>query len=260
KPQGVMYGMGWHQSQEEGKTLVNYAPKKKGAKALAIYQELNSKLPEVAALYRDRLSCLFPGASMQLQSFADKDAVLSFGDALDGISPQRPFTNSLTATRQGFCNFQHQDNDKAPIAYGPWWAGKKTADDKWSFTPDADHGRIRGGEFMWGGFGIGVDFAKAHGLVEIFWRGKIDHHGTLHSVDDPGFTRFGTSIQITMKGVNAMRKVWNVEQLAQAGHDIHKLETASRITTAQNRIDKAKADEVSTITSVLSIYSMLSGG
>ena len=51
-----------------------------------------------------------------------------------------------------------------------------------------------------------------------------------------------------------MKKVWNVEQLAQAGHDIHKLETASRITTAQNRIDKAKADEVSIIISVLSIY------
>ncbi|KAJ7204740.1 hypothetical protein GGX14DRAFT_646046, partial [Mycena pura] len=212
EPQGVMYGMGWHQSQEEGKSMVNYAPKNKGPEALAIYQKLNSKLPEVAALYRDGLSRLFPGGATQLQSVADKEGVLSFGDALDGVSPQRPFVNSLTATRQGFCNFQHSDNDETHIAYGPWWEAEQAAgDQKWEFTSDADHNRTHGGEFMWGEFGIGVDFSKARGLVEIFWRGKIDHHGTLFSTDDPGFTRFGTSIQITKKGVNAMRKVWNVE-------------------------------------------------
>ena len=188
-----MYGMGWHQSQEEGKTLVNYAPKKKGAKALAMYVNYLStqcqsySISDIRSSIRSFLrsphctetgfhvcslvpQCNFkvlPTSMCLLGSFIiilltsnHRDAVLSFGDALDGISPQRPFTNSLTATRQGFCNFQHQDKDKAPIAYGPWWAGKKTADDKWSFTPDADHGRIRGGEFMWGGFGIGVDFAK----------------------------------------------------------------------------------------------------
>ena len=75
-------------------------------------------------------------------------------------------------------------------------------------------------------------------------------------MDDPGFTRFGTSIQITKKGVNAMRKVWNIEELAQSGHDIHMLEGASRITTAQDRIDKV--NEVSTIISVITVHSMLS--
>ncbi|KAJ7193527.1 hypothetical protein GGX14DRAFT_328441, partial [Mycena pura] len=140
-----------------------------------------------------------------------RKGVLSFGDALDGVSPQRPFVNSLTATRQGFCNFQHNDNNEAPAAYGPWWEAEQAASDgdrKWEFTSDADHNRTHGGEFMWGEFGIGVNFSK---LFEIFWHRKIDHHSTLFSMDDPGFTCFGTSIQITKKGVNAMRKVWNVE-------------------------------------------------
>lgn len=37
KPNGVMFGMGWHLSQEAHKTLVIYAPRKKDAVSLASY-------------------------------------------------------------------------------------------------------------------------------------------------------------------------------------------------------------------------------
>ena len=44
---------------------------------------------------------------------------------------------------------------------------------------------------------------------------------------------------MTAKGVNAMRKIWNVDQLADAAHDVHNLapKSAARITTPQDRID-----------------------
>jgi hypothetical protein len=89
-----------------------------------------------------------------------------------------------------------------------------------------------------------LSFHRARGLVEIFWRRQVDYHGTLNSTDESGYTRWGTSVQITSKGVNAMQKVWNVEQLARSGHDVHRLapKSAARITTAKDRIDKARAD------------------
>ncbi|KAJ7694692.1 hypothetical protein B0H14DRAFT_3175041 [Mycena olivaceomarginata] len=186
-----MFGIGWHLSQEPRKTLVNYAPSKKDDETLAIYEDLYNRLPQVAALYRHGLSCLFPGGATAIQNVTDREGVLSFADALDGVSPQRPFANSLTATKLDFCNFQHMDKDFCPIAYGKWWEAKQVKDGKWSFATDADHSRTSGGEFVWGAYGVGVDFARAHGLVEIFWRGQLDYHGTLHSVDERGYTRWG---------------------------------------------------------------------
>ncbi|KAJ6629766.1 hypothetical protein B0H10DRAFT_2372424 [Mycena sp. CBHHK59/15] len=87
---------------------------------------------------------------------------------------------------------------------------------------------------------------RACGLVEIFWHGQLDYHGTLNSTDQEGYTHCGTSIQITTEGVNAMQKVWNVEQLANSVHDVHHLapKSSSRITTAKNCIDRGRADIV----------------
>ncbi|KAJ7673052.1 hypothetical protein DFH06DRAFT_1174225 [Mycena polygramma] len=238
-PRGIMYGLGWHLGQEKNKTLVSYAPKAKDTASLGIYMAHHSRLHEVSKLYRHGLSCLFPGAADTLQAIADRDGVVAFSDLLDGVSIERPFANSLTATKSGFCNLQHRDKDHAPVVYGKWFEAK--GDGKhWTFDPTADHNRTKGGEFVWGAFGIGVDFNKARGLVEIYWRGEYDFHGTLRSTDEAGYTRFGTSIQITSKGVNAMAKVWNVSELAASGHNIDNLAGKSRVTTAQQRVDKAE--------------------
>lgn len=94
-----------------------------------------------------------------------REGVLSFADTLDGGSPQQPFANSLTATKQGFCNFQHCDRDFAPIAYGKWWEAQQiNGDPRWVFTAEADHSKTQGGEFLWGAYGIGVDFARLSSL------------------------------------------------------------------------------------------------
>ncbi|KAJ7789597.1 hypothetical protein B0H13DRAFT_1676317, partial [Mycena leptocephala] len=200
---GVMFGIRWHLSQELGKSLVTHAPRDKDEKALATYEALNAELPRVTALYRHGLACLFPGGASALQSVADREGVLLFADALDGISPEWPFANLLTATKLSFCNMLHCDKDSTPIA-------------------NVDHDKTSGGEFMWGAYGIGVDFANTWACGDIL-HGQLDYHGTLNSTDESGYTHWGTSVQITSKGVNAMQKVWNVEQLASSGHNVHRL-------------------------------------
>lgn len=48
--------------------------------------------------------------------------------------------------------------------------------------------------------------SRAEGLVENFWRGMQDWHCTLASKCDPGCTRWGSSVQITTKGVLAVQR------------------------------------------------------
>ncbi|KAJ7620997.1 hypothetical protein FB45DRAFT_928082 [Roridomyces roridus] len=241
KPRGIMYALGWHLSMELGKSLVYYAPKGRKEKTLELYDELLAKFPSVAELYRDDLATLFPGGLKQLQDDADRHGVLSFADLLDGVSRQRPFANSLTVTREEFANQEHKDKDKSFVAKGKWWEAQKDGN-RWIFDRNADHDKTKGGEFYWGEYGIGVDFQKTKGLVDILWRGQLDFHATLRSFDTPGSTRFGTSIQITAKGVNAMEKVWDVKSLVECGHDVHKLspKSAARVTTPHNRLEKAR--------------------
>jgi hypothetical protein len=87
--------------------------------------------------------------------------VLSFADVLDGKSAEQPFTNSFTATYHRFSNWLHCDNNYVPIAIGLWWEAECDGPGKkYEFLMDADHNKTKGGEFMWGKFGFGVDFEK----------------------------------------------------------------------------------------------------
>lgn len=52
-------------------------------------------------------------------------------------------------------------------------------------------------------------FYRARGLVELYWRGKTDAHVTCLSVEPEDITRFGTSIQITTRVVQNVKKVVN---------------------------------------------------
>lgn len=82
---------------------------------------------------------------------------------IDGLSAERPFANSLTITRDDFSNYQHMDADEVEIAYGLWWAAKVTRDgDNVSYTLDEayDHSKVKGGAFLLGEFGVGVDFQR----------------------------------------------------------------------------------------------------
>jgi hypothetical protein len=88
----------------------------------------------------------------------------SFDDYLDGNSKTHPFSNCLTLTNNDFANFQHRDKDHIAIAFGLWWTSAQafTPDGEpfYSFPTGVDHDKIDGGEFLWGEYGIGVDFQR----------------------------------------------------------------------------------------------------
>lgn len=82
---------------------------------------------------------------------------------LDGNSVETPFANSLTITRGDFSNYQHKDKDEIEIAYGLWWpaafskVGRHT---QYTIDSKVGHDKIKGGAFLWGEYGIAVDFER----------------------------------------------------------------------------------------------------
>ncbi|KAG6371027.1 hypothetical protein JVT61DRAFT_10750 [Boletus reticuloceps] len=213
KPYGIMKAVGWHHSFEKNKSIATYAPLPTPA-ALTVYKNVMPKLPQVAGMYRDRLCTLLPHAGRKMVEESEELGIPSFAMlSLDAsTTPQQPFANSLTLTYDDFANSLHQDNDFHAIAYGMWWASSSAGSQgPFSFEDAIDHDSIKGGHFFNGEFNIGVDFSRCQGLVEIFWRGKLDHHCTMKSTSAQGTTRWGTSVQITQKGVNAIAAFRNKE-------------------------------------------------
>lgn len=69
------------------------------------------------------------------------------------------FANSLVITRDDFSNYQHKDRDAIDIAYGLWWAARQNGN-KYELDPACDHAQIKGGQFLYGEYGWGVDFER----------------------------------------------------------------------------------------------------
>ncbi|KAG1838454.1 hypothetical protein DFJ58DRAFT_668370, partial [Suillus subalutaceus] len=203
---GIMAAVGWHRSFDPATDVAFYATKPGKEQ---IYNTCLTKLPGVAQEYRDRLFTLLPHAGRQIVSESMEGGIPSFDMvSLDqGTTPQRPFANSLTLTHNDFANYLHTDRDHIPIAYGMWWVSKReNVRGPFQFHPQADHYRIPGGSFFWGEYNIGVNFSKAAGLVEIFWRGQKDFHCTMQSHSTNDMTRWGTSVQITAAGVQSVAR------------------------------------------------------
>ncbi|KAG6820142.1 hypothetical protein H0H93_004846 [Arthromyces matolae] len=230
---GNMYAAGWHPSMEKGKVIVAYAPKP-DIISIDTYERCIKQFPKVAQLYRDRLLTMFPAGGQLVDEFAVNHNVPSFAAmTLDGGESERPFANSLTITRDDFSNYQHKDFDKIQIAFGLWWTAKKEIVDgkqRFSLHRDFDHDKVKNGQFLCASYGIGVNFEKCKGLVQIYWRGKFDFHGTMMSQSPADATRFGTSVQLTEKGTQAVSRFWE-----KGAADILAVTPKQRIDTARSR-------------------------
>jgi hypothetical protein len=106
-----------------------------------------------------QLLCLF------LHTEISRKNIPSFSTlVLDGTSQETPFANSLTLTNNDFANYMHMDNDHIAIAYGMWWKSKVQEvihnEIQYTFDKDVDHECVKGGRFVWGEYGIGVEFEK----------------------------------------------------------------------------------------------------
>ncbi|KIY62118.1 hypothetical protein CYLTODRAFT_459264 [Cylindrobasidium torrendii FP15055 ss-10] len=214
RSQGQMFGLGWHLAQQENKSVGRYAPLE-GKMQRMLELEKDGSLAVVEEEYMSALGSFMPGPQQKLKAAAERWSVPSFantewtGEITDYVG-----ANSLTITRGGFANALHVDNDFCSVAYGWWWVGEELyvpasegGDGKrrrFRLNPAFDHDLISGGEFVWGEFNIGVKFERVKGLVEIMWRGSEDVHGTLMAKEPVGCTRFGTSIQLTKKGVSGI--------------------------------------------------------
>ncbi|KAF6751053.1 hypothetical protein DFP72DRAFT_817076, partial [Ephemerocybe angulata] len=218
---GTMIAIGWHASMEAGKTLVSYATSKtlaakerSSVKYLHYLEGLLPKLHEVVLLYREGLCTLFPAAYTRMGNEASIRDIAEWSDiAFDGTNVKNPFANALVVTHNDFCNFLHRDRDEIEVAYGMWWAANFDAElNTWLFDPSVDHKDIEGGQFLWGEYGVMVDFERSSGLVDIFWRGKKDRHSTMRSTSPRATARFGTSVQITAAGAAAFRRFWETDE------------------------------------------------
>ncbi|KAJ4464501.1 hypothetical protein C8J55DRAFT_493846 [Lentinula edodes] len=210
---GKMYAAGWHQTRgEKGKDIVYYTVQKGSTVTKLLdqkekYERSTNNLADVAAEYAQGLQSLFPLGYKILTEFVQRNDLPSFAqlDLLHkGELVAMPFANSLTITHSDFSNYVHCDRDAIAVAYGWWWVGYRGhSKDSWKLSLDGsfDHNQVTGGSFLIAQHGIAIDFARAEGLVEIYWRGKNDHHVTLASNSPENVTRFGTSVQITQSGV-----------------------------------------------------------
>jgi len=94
---------------------------------------------------------------------------------------------------------------------------------------------------------VGLNFCD--GIVEMLWRSNLDSHCTLPSVTAPGYTRIGSSVQISaqlisrmknlsiahQKGIDITKKIWGVNEIVEL-----KLKEAENCGSGKIKIKKIK--------------------
>jgi len=65
-------------------------------------------------------------------------------------------------------------------------------------------GSCKGSEFVFTSYKVCIDFGTCNGIVEVIWHGQIDYHYTTRSITTIGFTKIGTSIQISQQLVSIL--------------------------------------------------------
>lgn len=72
----------------------------------------------------------------------------------------RLWANALTLTNDNFANFLHRDRDHIPATFGLWWVVYHKKFKKFWFNDQIDHKNVSGGQFVWGAYGVAIDFPK----------------------------------------------------------------------------------------------------
>ncbi|KAF8595609.1 hypothetical protein BDV93DRAFT_514837 [Ceratobasidium sp. AG-I] len=66
---------------------------------------------------------------------------------------------------------------------------------------------VRDTIFFWADYGIAADFGKNPGVAFLMWRGPTDRHATALSTTHGPYERWGSSIQVTSRLYNAVKRV-----------------------------------------------------
>ena len=85
-----------------------------------------------------------------LMMFIYRNEILGFAQMEPNDLDESVFANSLIITHDDFANYQHNDNDAVPVAYGMWWAGVlDESTERYVLSESCGHNKIHGGAFYW---------------------------------------------------------------------------------------------------------------
>jgi hypothetical protein len=219
---GHMFAMGWRIGFSGEFSFQRYVPqnldgKMKKKEALTKWRMDQDTITWMVQYCRDRFktlsSLIFEHANMEVKVAGIPS--LEDLDFQDMETEENVFVNNLTYSCDDFSNVYYQDNDYNTYTYGIWMP---VHSDTSALASIADGFRYKGGQFLIAPYKICVDFGRCDGITELIWRGKLDSHRILLSSSDKGYTRIGTSVQISNRLVQAITKA-RLESTA--GKNVH---------------------------------------
>ncbi|ORY27934.1 hypothetical protein BCR39DRAFT_589011 [Naematelia encephala] len=198
---GRMHAWGWSPSFAPSKAVKRYKPAPGSDKTQKWDELAGGEIEEVAAHLETRFRKTYRCGFEAVKTTAEEHHVVPFSASNPNCSKLQAGPNSLTVTKNGFSNRQHQDHDLSPYTFGMFFAGNAT-DGRFNGDVHGGNGKVIGGEFFWGGYGIVVGTAADDEFVELMWRGPQDFHGTLACRLGDGqswknVSRWGCSMQMT---------------------------------------------------------------
>ncbi|KAG9124321.1 hypothetical protein FRC07_012031 [Ceratobasidium sp. 392] len=213
---GFMIGQGWRAASDAGYSMGLYKTEltqddieaEKGKKML--WEEYQVKIRLVSEIFNHFFGRLVPAVRDGARRFMEEHQLpvlgtLKYGETDENSAP----ASSLYVSHSNFTNAPHKDNDINPYVFGIWLT-TRTSDESVVDDPEEVSAHIKGGQFFFPDFGIAVDFNKCGGMVGITWRAKDDRHATAYTDTIPStaeYMRWGSSIQVAKRTLNATRKV-----------------------------------------------------
>ncbi|KAG8748177.1 hypothetical protein FRC12_013908 [Ceratobasidium sp. 428] len=214
---GIMIGQGWRAASDAGyslglyKTELTLNEQDAQTRKKMLWDVYQVKIKLVSEIYNHFFGRLVPGIRLAARQFMEKHQLpvlgtLKFGETDENCAP----ASSLYVSHSNFTNAPHKDNDVNPYVFG-LWTTTRTLDQSVVDDPAEVEKHVRGGQFFFPDFGIAVDFNKCGGMVAVTWRAKDDRHATAYtetlSSDSTDYMRWGSSIQVAKRTLNATRKV-----------------------------------------------------
>lgn len=201
---GYMGTYGWRKSSCRDQIFGMYAPKGnfKSSSAQHSYQEEGNDFRCIEEFLWHRFQGMAKVAAEKARNDVQDYGVPSFGQSEVHENTYFHFASNLTYTLHNFHNHLHCDHDANQWTYGMWIPIR---------LPDgrvvcfADGYNVQGGQFLFHGFGFGVDVNRCDGICEVVWQSTMYHHQTVQSHEpSPNlFTRLAFSCQFPTSLANA---------------------------------------------------------
>jgi hypothetical protein len=213
---GIMKALGWRVGFDRGLLFSRYVPAPKvqrSKEALAKWEDDQRLVSKIAGFYKTKFNMLAPELfkTVATEALFAKVPDLEQTEFVDLQQMENTFASNLTYSYNDFYNRVHCDHDHNSYTYGIW-APTNSTNGKLASVSDGFN--CNGGEFVVPSYEVYIDFGACDGIVEAIWRGKTDYHCTTKSTTTRGYTRIGSSVQISQRLVS---KLENAIKALQSG-------------------------------------------